>query len=324
MIEDQEDWGLELFFSDVLPDAVAAELVREPADVVVVDYLLRSTLNRVEALPAPAVALMHMTQRWHDGPVGEDTDEWSQRWQLAQMNAQRERLGLEPFPVGPTGVSLSLVGRAAAALVVIPRSFDPWPNAPEGVVHVGPLPVDEPAADWDPPWDEGDERPLIVVSLGSTYMRHEALLGRISRAASGLGARVLVLTGADLAPEEVEKAPGVHVRGYVPHSALLHEASLVVTHGGIGTLMAAFAAGVPTVCLPLGRDQEENALQAQELDASVLVSPEADEGELRHQIESALASESLREGARAMADDLRGYRDGAGAVTALERLAGRA
>jgi MGT family glycosyltransferase len=323
MVEDQWDWVLEVFFSDVLPDAVAAELAEEPADVVVVDYLLRSVVNLAEALPAKGVVLMHMIQRFHDGPVDESTEVWSQRWQFAQLNTQRARLGLDPLPVGPAGVSVSLVRRAAATLVVITRAFDPWPDPPDGVVHVGPLPVDEPTADWDPPWPEDDGRPLIVVSLGSMYMRHEELLARISRAAAGLDARVLMLTGHDLAPDEVAGAAGVYVRSYVPHKAVFTEAALVVTHGGLGTLMAAFEAGVPTLCLPLGRDQELNARQAQELGASRLVSPEADADELRRELEDALSSEPLREAAGAMAENVGGYQGGARAVAVLEELADR-
>ena len=58
-------------------------------------------------------------------------------------------------------------------------------------------------------------------------------------------------------------------RAYIPHRALLPHAQLVVTHGGIGTIMAAFDAGVPLVCLPLGRGQPGNAARVAELGAGV-------------------------------------------------------
>ena len=39
-----------------------------------------------------------------------------------------------------------------------------------------------------------------------------------------------------------------------------------ISHGGMGSLLEAFRAGVPSVCVPLGRDQAENAAAADEVE----------------------------------------------------------
>jgi UDP:flavonoid glycosyltransferase YjiC (YdhE family) len=44
-----------------------------------------------------------------------------------------------------------------------------------------------------------------------------------------------------------------------PHARLFPGAAAVVTHAGHGTVMRALAAGVPVLCLPMGRDQDDNA-----------------------------------------------------------------
>src|SRR5207248_8948080 len=55
------------------------------------------------------------------------------------------------------------------------------------------------------------------------------------------------------------RAANVHVCASAPHSELLKQAAVVVTHAGHGTVIRALAAGVPLVCMPMGRDQNENA-----------------------------------------------------------------
>jgi MGT family glycosyltransferase len=193
----------------------------------------------------------------------------------------------------------------------MPREFDPWPEPPPAnLTHVGPIFEELAAPTWESPWPAEDRRPLVVVSLGSTYMHQEPLLGRIATALSGLDARALLLTGHELDPGELSLDPGVEVRSYVPHSAVLPEAALVVTHAGVGTLLASFAAGVPTLCLPLGRDQDDNAEQLRALGAGVVLDSDAGVEEIRASIAAALDSSSLRESAARMAAAVASYGDG--------------
>ena len=89
----------------------------------------------------------------------------------------------------------------------------------------------------------------------------------------------------------------------------------------MGTLMAAFAAGVPSICIPLGRDQLLNAQRAEELGAAVTVSPDASPAELRAQISAALRSTELVAGAHEMARSIEHHQNGAQAVAAIEGIA---
>jgi len=159
--------------------------------------------------------------------------------------------------------------------------------------------------------------------MSTMHMHQEEVLRRVAASVAMVNARVLVLTGSELAPGEVAWPPGVEVRGYVPRHRVLPGAALVVTHGGMGTLMAAFSAGVPTPCLPLGRDQVANARKAQALGASMSLPPDSGADDIQRNVEAALASRSLRAGALRMAVGVRGYGAGARAIEVLERLGNR-
>ena len=69
----------------------------------------------------------------------------------------------------------------------------------------------------------------------------------------------MVTLGQMLPDGEVVSTDNVAVVPSAPHGPILREASLTITHGGHGTVMKSLAAGVPMVCIPMGRDQNDNA-----------------------------------------------------------------
>jgi UDP:flavonoid glycosyltransferase YjiC (YdhE family) len=87
--------------------------------------------------------------------------------------------------------------------------------------------------------------------------------------------------------------------------------------------MAAFADGVPCVCIPLGRDQRWNAARAAELGAGLALPADPPEETIRDAVEAALASDALREGAARLQAATAAYGNGVVGVEALERLARR-
>jgi MGT family glycosyltransferase len=173
---------------------------------------------------------------------------------------------------------------------------------------------------WTLPWPAEDTRPLVVVSLGTTYMNQEDELARVVTALEPLGLRVLVLTGHELDERAAAAARDVLVRRYVPHAAVLPHAALVVAHGGTGTLLAALAAAVPVLCLPLGRDQPANARRVEELGLGRALPREAPPDAIREAVRDLLDAADVRARVGAFAATVRAYGDGDRAVDALERL----
>jgi UDP:flavonoid glycosyltransferase YjiC (YdhE family) len=313
-MDDQGALVQRTFFGDELPGALRDELARERAEALVVDALLATTVSEAQASGVPVAALVHTLGRFH-ALLG--------AWGAEETNAFRAARGLEPVDPTPALVT-GLQRECELELVALPAELDVREVSAPNVVHVGPLAEDgSPPPPPDLPWAEDDPRPLVVVGLSTSYMHQEALLERILDALAALPVRVLATTGPELDPAEVRAPAGVELRRYVRHDAVLPEAALVVTHAGTGTLVAAFAAGVPCVYIPLGRDQPVNAALVAELGLGLALPPDAPVEAIRAAVGAALASDALHAAARRMQDAIAAYGAGARAVDALEALAGR-
>jgi UDP:flavonoid glycosyltransferase YjiC (YdhE family) len=132
------------------------------------------------------------------------------------------------------------------------------------VRDVRPMSADGHAA--GPDWLDrlGIERPLVYVTYG-TEVGRLAPWRVLLHALAALDVDAVVTTGSsgDLS-ELINELPNlarsrIHVRSYVPQSSVLARASAVVSHGGAGTVLAAGAAGLPQVVLPVAADQFDNA-----------------------------------------------------------------
>ena len=102
----------------------------------------------------------------------------------------------------------------------------------------------------------------------------------------------------------MKTAMNAYTVAFLPHRTVLPQASLVITHAGWQTVNAALADGVPLVCVPDSRDQPDNAARVVVADAGVRVSKKSSPQKLRRVIARALEDQSLKRGARVMADAL--------------------
>lgn len=91
----------------------------------------------------------------------------------------------------------------------------------------------------------------------------------------------------------------------VPHGEVLRHVSLVVTHGGHGTLARAFAAGVPVVVLAHGRDQADNAARVVHHGAGLSVSRAAKPSKIADAVRRVLDDPSYRRSAARLGAALR-------------------
>ena len=234
---------------------------------------------------------------------------------LRAANAARAGLGLEPLatPFGQwEGADLELV--------LTSRAFDFAGSVelPASVRFTGAMVDAAPPGAWDSPWDAGDERPLVVASFSTTYMAQQELAGRTVEALGELPVRGLVTAGPAIDAAALPRRENVEVREFVPHAAVLPEASLVVTHSGMGTVHAALAAGVPLVCIPHGRDQDDVAARVVFHGAGIRVGRNAKRAELQRAIGETLADSSYTDAAKRMAAAFAG--EGDGATRAAEQL----
>jgi UDP:flavonoid glycosyltransferase YjiC (YdhE family) len=83
---------------------------------------------------------------------------------------------------------------------------------------------------------------------------------------------VLMTVGPTVDPADLgEQRAGVHVASYVPQRAVLDHCSVVISHGGYGTLLDAIDAAVPPIIIPFGADQFLNAATVQRLGIGLVI-----------------------------------------------------
>jgi UDP:flavonoid glycosyltransferase YjiC (YdhE family) len=104
-----------------------------------------------------------------------------------------------------------------------------------------------------------------------------------------------VTTGPTLAPEEFPAPDNVTVVRSAPHGALLAETAVFVTHAGHGSTLRPLMAGVPLLCLPMGRDQNDNAARVVARGAGLRLGPDASVDAIAAAITDLLASPNYRE-----------------------------
>jgi MGT family glycosyltransferase len=240
---------------------------------------------------------------------------------LPPLNAVRASYGLAPL----RHTFDQLLG--GPVLVLTSPEFDlTSPHQPAAVRYAGPI-LDDPAwADpWTPPWPDGDDRPLVLASLSSGFQGQVEVLRRVVEALASLDVRGLVTTGLGVDPAEV--APGgspgaVAVVRSAPHGPGLRPAAAAITHCGHGTTMKALSAGVPLVCLPMGRDQNDTAARVVHRGAGVRLKPTAPSATIAAAVRTVLDDPSHRAGAARLADSLSAGTGCVDPVEVLEQAAG--
>lgn len=107
--------------------------------------------------------------------------------------------------------------------------------------------------------------PLVIFAAGSGALAAINFFRSAITVSSGRPWRAVLLTGKSTAGLEAPLPANVHRYEYVPMSQLLPFASVVVHHGGMGTISLALAAGIPQIAVPFGHDQYDNAARIEEL-----------------------------------------------------------
>jgi MGT family glycosyltransferase len=161
----------------------------------------------------------------------------------------------------------------------------------------------------------------VLASFSTTFQDQRDLAETVLAALGELPVRGLLTTGPALDLAGIPVPANVEIRDFVPHAAVLPEADLVVTHAGLGTVHATLGAGVPMVCVPDGRDQNDNAARVVAAGAGMRLGRHASASKLRNAIAAALEDPSLRGAAGRLAAAF-GREDGvARSVAEIEALA---
>jgi len=125
---------------------------------------------------------------------------------------------------------------------------------------------------------------------------------RIRRITAAIPAvRGVLTTGKGVDPTAISAADNVQVLRSAPHGQVLRESAAVVTHCGHGTTIKALAAGLPLVCMPMGRDQLDVAARVVHRGAGVRLEPSAPPAEIGGALRTVLDQPDYRRAAEGIA-----------------------
>lgn len=299
--------------SEAIGEDTAAAIAAEAPDVVIIDEWLLLAHPVVQASPVPAASLAHVTVA---SEVARARRNAAVGWALGAINAARQDVGLSP--VDSVLAAIEALGPAIAATA---PTFDP-PASGSPVIQVGPIRPEEPQP--EPVTLPADGKPLVVVSLSTTWMHQVDVLQRILDGFADMDVTVWTTLGPSIGDHELDVPANAALFEHLPHELVLPAASLLVTHAGHGTVMAGLAHGVPMLCMPLGRDQPANAARAAELGAATVLDSAAPSASIGAAGEALLRDQKLRETCRRLAEAVSAETRLDVAVETIERIAAQA
>jgi UDP:flavonoid glycosyltransferase YjiC (YdhE family) len=168
------------------------------------------------------------------------------------LNLQRTRLGLPPVDRFHGGISPELALVATYPQLEYPRRW------PAGVEVTGPMTFEVPHPEIElPPGGE----PLILVAPSTAHDSGNHLVRTALAALAEEPVRVVATTNRVMPQSPIEVPANAVLVDWLSYSQLMPAASLVVSHGGHGTVARALGAGTPTLICPIVGDMSETAMR---------------------------------------------------------------
>jgi UDP:flavonoid glycosyltransferase YjiC (YdhE family) len=233
--------------------------------------------------------------------------------------------------------------RGQFGLPPVRRVYDKWIHSPDLVLGLFPEWYAEPQPDWPAnthligfPAGETvaggaiddtletflqNGPPPIVFTAGTSMAFGRTFFERSVEACRKSGRRALMLTQY---PEQLPPLPD-HVRhvAFAPFNRLLPRAAALVHHGGIGTMAAAFTAGIPQIVVPFNFDQPDNGARLQSLGAGRLIRPASYTSDVVSRvIDELLSSPAVQRTCATLAQHMKTARAASEACDRIEALAG--
>jgi MGT family glycosyltransferase len=168
------------------------------------------------------------------------------------LNLQRARLDLPPVQHFHGGISPDLALVATFPQLEYPRR---WPS---GIEITGPMTFEVPHPDIElPPGDA----PLILIAPSTAHDSNNHLVRTALKALADEPVRVVATTNRVVPQRPIDVPPNATLVDWLSYSQLMPAASLVISHGGHGTVARALGAGTPVLICPFTGDMSETAMR---------------------------------------------------------------
>jgi UDP:flavonoid glycosyltransferase YjiC (YdhE family) len=164
-------------------------------------------------------------------------------------------------------------------------------------------------------------RRLIYLTFGTVTTLNATFAAAVT-AASTMDEMVVVTVGSNGNPGAFGSLPAnVHIDTFISQSLLLPHCSLVASHAGSGTFLAALSHGLPQLCLPQAADQFRNASACASTGAGIaLPGPQATEAAISQALHRLLAEPEFRTAAQLLQAEIATMPAPASVAATLEQL----
>jgi UDP:flavonoid glycosyltransferase YjiC (YdhE family) len=170
----------------------------------------------------------------------------------SDLNRQRARLGLPPTERFHGGISPDLALVATFPQLEYPRRW------PAGVEVTGPMSFEVPHPEIELP---AGEQPLVLVAPSTAHDSRNHLVRTALRALADEPVRVVATTNRVVPQRPIEVPDNALLVDWLSYGQLMPAASLVISHGGHGTVARALSAGAPVLISPFIGDMSETAMR---------------------------------------------------------------
>lgn len=292
-------------------------------DVLVADFMMPGALIAAEALGIKRIALFHMPE-YFPGPgrppggfgllpssssLGQMRDSLLAKLFYKVLSQYKNSLNEVRIEYGLNTYEdiIETFHQADLRMIQTSRAFDaPIDPAPENVRYIGPV-LDDPG--WTNAADfshlEKETRPIVLVSLSSTFQNQKPTIDNIIKALSTLDVLGIVTLGPAMENEQFVRHDNILLLKSAPHNQILPYVSTIITHAGHGTVMRGLSFGKPLICMPFGRDQVDNAALAQHHGAGLKISKNASHKKIRIAVKQVLKDENFTTSAVKLAREIK-------------------
>ena len=175
-----------------------------------------------------------------------------------------------------------------------------------------------------PVWmrDFGLERPGVYLTFGTEPAAVNAPWQNVLEAIAQHDIDCIATIGSHIDAERLGPIPAnVQIVPYLPHHLVLDRASVVICHGGAGTVLAAAVRGLPQLVIPMGADQWQNGDALASSGAGIVVEADRrDPEDLADHLHHLLDEDRHREAALHVASEIAAMPSAAEYVSVIETL----
>lgn len=264
-----QEYRIDLVLAD--QNEPAAGTVAEHLGIPFISLCPSLPLNRESAIPPPFVGWPYSHSPWGllrnrignraadflIAPINRTVNDFRDQWHLRALRSPDDSFS------------------RLAQLSQMTRDFDfPRHRLPDTFHYLGPWLEQNPSEDFNFPFARLDGRPMVYASFGTLQPGAAKQFERIARACQLLNLQLVLAAGA--ATGSMGELPGNPiVVAYAPQLNLLRKSSVVITHGGMNTVMQALRFGKPILAIPQTHDQPGIAARLARVGAGIVLGNKA-------------------------------------------------